>query len=99
MTVIAVMAGILVMWFNWILLLVLLAIPFVAQRRAPSTEFFCALIGMMIGALFTPAQVNYRPSNDLRDFAHLLGIIGGAFTGGLVGTIIAWTDRRIVSRR
>jgi len=68
-------------------------------NRAPSTEFLCALIGMIIGAVFMPAKVNYRPTNDLRDYMDGLWIIGGAIAGALVGTMVAWADRRIVSRR
>jgi hypothetical protein len=54
---------------------------------------------MIIGALFTPSKENYRPTNDFRDFGDLLWIIGGAVAGALVGAIIAWADRRIVSKR
>ena len=39
MIVVAVSAGLLIMCSFWGLLLVLLALPLVAQRRAPSTEF------------------------------------------------------------
>jgi len=86
------------MRFTWIFLLGLLVIPFVTQRRAPSTVFLCVLMGMIVGALFMPALVNYRPTFDLRDFAQLVWIIGGAFTGALVGMVVVWADRRFVSR-
>ena len=57
-------------------------------------------MGMIIGAVFTFGPINnYRPTNDFRDFMVLWGILGGAVTGALVGTIVAWADRRIVSRR
>jgi hypothetical protein len=100
MIVVAVTAGLIIMCSFWGLLVVLLALPLVAQRRAPSTEFLCALMGMIVGAMFTPDQINnYRPTNDFRDFMLLFCILGGAVTGALVGTIVAWADRRIVSRR
>ncbi len=78
----------------WILLLVLPALSFLLQRRAPTTEFFCTLIGIFIGALLMPIQ-NYRPTMDLRDFEGLLWVIGGAGIGALIGAAVAWLDRRI----
>ncbi len=99
MFVIAVTAGLLAMSSSWILLLVLPALPFVVLRRAPSPEFLCTLMGMILGALFSPVKINYRPTNDLRDFEDLFWIIGGAGIGALVGAIAAWADRRIVGGR
>ncbi len=69
------------------------------SRVAPSTAFLCALIGAIIGFLLLPAKNTYRPTNDFRDFMDLLWVIGGAATGALVGSIIGWLDRRIVSDR
>jgi hypothetical protein len=101
MTFVAVTAVLLAiaMSYPWILLLVLPVLPFVALWRAPSTEYVCTLIGMAFGAFFTPAVANYRPTFDLRDFADLLWIIGGAVAGVFVGVIVAWAERRIVRRR
>jgi hypothetical protein len=102
MTIIAVTAGLLAIATSCplILLLVLPVVPFVVLWRAPSTEFVCTLIGMAFGALvITPADVNYRPTFDLRDFADLLWIIGGTVAGALVGVIVARADRRIVRKR
>jgi hypothetical protein len=99
MIVVAVTAGLLGASSLWIFVLVLVALPFVAQRRAPGTEYLCALMGMIVGALFLPAQQNFHPTFDLRDFMDLLWIIGVAGAGASIGTIIAWADRRIVCRR
>ncbi len=67
-------------------------------KRAPSTEFLCALMGIIMGFLLMPAKANYRPT-DLNVFMDMLWIIGGAAAGALSGTLIAWIDRRIVSGR
>ena len=96
---VAVTAGLVAMSSLWILLLVLPALPFVVLRRAPSSEFLCTLMGMILGALFSPVKINYRPTNDFRDFEDLFWIIGGAGVGALVGSIVAWADRRIVNGR
>jgi hypothetical protein len=70
------------------------------SQKAPSTEFLRTLIGMFLGGvLLTPAKVNVRPTNDFRDFADILGIIGGATAGAVVGAVVAWADRRMVSRQ
>jgi hypothetical protein len=100
MIIVALTAGLLAMSFSWVLLLILPVLPSIALQRAPSAEFLCTLIGMIIaGVLFTPAKENDRPTNDLRDLGDLLCIIGGAVARALVGAIIAWADRRIVSKR
>jgi hypothetical protein len=69
------------------------------SRRAPSTAFLCALIGLIIGFLLLPAKLNYRPTNDFIDFMDLSWLIGRAAVGALVGTIIGWLDGRILSAR
>jgi hypothetical protein len=68
-------------------------------KRSPSKDFLGALLGMITGFLFLPAEQNYRPTYDFRDFMDLLWIVGGGAAGALVGTIIAFVDRRMVSRR
>ncbi len=79
----------------WILLLVLPALPSLLQRRAPTTEFLCTLIGVFVGVLLIMPIQNYRPTMDLRDFEGLFWVIGGAGIGALVGAVVAWADRRI----
>ncbi len=91
-------AGVIATSSRWGVLFVLPALPLVVARGAPSTEYLCALIGIVFGFLLMPAQTN-RPTNDLRDYFELLWILGGAVAGALLGTIVAWADRRIVSRR
>jgi hypothetical protein len=100
MLMVTVTAGLLATSSSWVLLLILPVLPSVANRRAPSTDYLCTLIGMIIGgALFTPARENYRPTNNFRDYGDLLWIIGGAVAGALVGALIACADRSIVSKR
>ncbi len=66
--------------------------------RAPSTEFLCALIGMFFGCWAIPARVNRQPSYF--DFlSDMIGIIGGAAIGALVGMCIARADRHIDGMR
>ncbi len=66
--------------------------------RAPSTEFLCALIGMFFSYWAIPAKVNHQPSYF--DFlSDMIGIIGGAAMGTLVGMCIARVDRRIEGMR
>jgi hypothetical protein len=55
-------------------------------------------MGIVIGFMLMPAKVNYRPT-DFNVFLDMLWIIGGAAAGALVGTIVAWSDRRIVRGR
>jgi hypothetical protein len=97
MIVVAVTVGLaaIVMSSWWILLLVLPALPFLVQRRAPTTAFLCTLIGIFVGALLIMPVQNCRPTMDLRDFEGLFWVIGGAGTGALVGAVVAWADRRI----
>lgn len=96
---VAATAGVVVTSSWWGLFFVLPAVPLVLVRRAPSTEYLCALIGMAFAFLLMPARTNDRPTNDLRDYLGLLWIVGGAVGGAVLGTIVAWADRRIVSRR
>ncbi len=63
-------------------------------RRIASTERVCALLGMAIGFLYMPAEQNYRPTFDFRDFKELPWIVGGAAIGALTGMILAWAERR-----
>jgi hypothetical protein len=79
----------------WILLLVLPALSFLLQRRAPTTEFFCTLVGIFVGALRIMPVENYRPTMDLRDFEGLLWVVVGAGVGALIGAAVASVDRRI----
>ena len=79
----------------WILLLILPALSFLLQRRAPTTEFLCTLIGVFVGALLIMPVQNYRPTMDLRDFEGLFWVIGAAGIGALVGAVVARADRRI----
>jgi hypothetical protein len=101
MLAIAVTAGLFTVALSslWILLLVLPPLPFLVHRRAPSTEFLCALMGTVIGALYMVPIVNFRLTNDFRDFIDLFWIIGGTGAGALVGAIVAWADRRTVRGR
>jgi hypothetical protein len=55
-------------------------------------------MGIVIGFMLMPAKVNYLPT-DFNVFLDMLWIIGGAAAGALVGTIVAWCDRRIVRGR
>jgi hypothetical protein len=68
-------------------------------QRAPSTEFICALAGMIVGAVFTPVNQGHGATNDIRDFSDLFWIIGGAAGGALIGTIGECTVRCILSGR
>jgi hypothetical protein len=99
MIVVAVSAGLAAIAMScwWILLLVLPPLPLLLQRRAPTTEFLCALIGLALGYLFLPIPLNVRPTFDVRDFAEVFRIIGGAVIGALVGAVIARADRRIAA--
>lgn len=70
-------------------------------KRAPSTEFVCALLGIIMVALLLPAddmQGSAQRSPLLSDynvFMYMMRITGGAALGALAGAIIAWADRRI----
>jgi hypothetical protein len=68
-------------------------------KRAPSTEFLCALIGMIMGFLLLPVEQIRYPADGFIDLIGLLRIIGGAVAGASVGAIIGWADRRIISMR
>ena len=68
-------------------------------NRAPSTQFLCVVIGMIIAGWSSPAPINVRTSFDWRDYFSLRWIFGGAVTGALVGTIITLADKRTVTRR
>jgi hypothetical protein len=67
-----------------------------APKKAPTTEFLCALIGIVMGFAFMPAHQNGYANNDFRD---LFSVIEGCAAGAVVGTVVAWADRRIMSRR
>lgn len=62
--------------------------------RIASTEFVCALIGMVLGFLFMPAEQNDRPTFDFRDFKELPWIVGGGAIGALTAMILGWAERR-----
>jgi hypothetical protein len=97
MVVVAVTVGLaaIVLSSYWILLLVLPALSFLLQRRAPTTVFLCTLIGILVGSLAIMPVQNYRPTMDLRDFEGLFWVIGGAGIGALIGAAVTWADRRI----
>ena len=67
-------------------------------KRAPTTESLCTVMGIAIGFLLMPTKVNYQPT-DFKFLMGMLWIIGGATAGALIGTIIAWIDRRIATGR
>ncbi len=68
-------------------------------KRAPSTQFLCVVIGMIIGVLSIPNPIIYRPTFTWSDYYGLLWVFGGAVIGALVGTIVTLADKRIVTRR
>jgi hypothetical protein len=70
-----------------------------AARRAPSTEFLCALIGIIVSLLFMPAPENRHSTVDFGCFVDLSWLIGYAAAGALVGAVVARADRRIVRGR
>jgi H+/Cl- antiporter ClcA len=64
------------------------------RNRAVSAEFVCTLIGIGVGLLVIPPVQNFRPTFGLEDFRDLLWVIGGGFTGALVGMIITRVNSR-----